>query len=945
MNVLHLPILFIPVIYSQRKSPLMVDTDYAKYSAKSKQKVVNKEVKQSRIVQQSVINWVSEVEQERQLLFEAIAYLHDDVQSQSLDISKIQSDTKRLRDFLLYKIEHAEEERLHFSAPTVTIDDSDGNDDVNPSDLQIDVGLYSGNRSARRKNNNLTYPVDISERGVYLMLAKADEMRNDLEQSESEAASLIGKIVAERESLKSDRDLLLLQLDTVLNDLSSGNETISKLRSVLDETCAISKKAVSDLKIEQERSAEKERGLNESYEHAADQIFQLTTELNRASDELSISLKANSNLKNRLIGVEAVIESERVARDGDKDTLKAALKGIDVLAEQMNDFKLKESNNLKASETIATLTKDMKDLELDNVILEEMIRRLRKDLDQANADKGDMQSKIQILQEVELGLEKAQNKGKSYEEDYITLTATLSNLQSQLLAATQTAEAVELTTNDRILLYQQEIEIFAEKMLTERSLSEQNNAIILKLRGEAKEQMLKYDEMEEKLRQSSASTTQEHSVEYSEERSAERSSESFVMSEIVRSLHANRTLSDELERCRTLLKTEQTKCAALERKPSVIKSKKIAETIEASRNTLFLAAAQVDSVCINAQEGEQRLFLAESRIKTLTAALSLEISSKERETALKCELQLQLNAMKESRSIANIMAETSSGMHSSGVSDAPCTLFTDDNIVLLLEELERVTQLKDIAETKVAALSLVDSSTRVLESIQHMSFESLSLPGSPSLYNARHGDPGSRIVTELEPIPESDPNLNVYAGFYFPEADSESGGSPSSSSSPSHSHSSRLSSSPRGRSLSRSQSHSHSHSENASPRAVLLLDPIAYTRSSSTSTSRPRQKPIESPNTVKSSTAVRSLIADTDSHQECNEDRAEEGRNNDSYDDFMISSPHQKNEFPSPPASKSNVRNSMRNLVGTGTGLEKCTKVHTHQSEGGSIKTSPSWKN
>ena len=92
-------------------------------------------------MQQSVINWVSEVEQERQLLFEAIAYLHDDVQSQSLDINKIQSDTRRLRDFLLYKIEHAEEERIHFSAPTITNEDYDGIDDGNSSDVQIDVGI------------------------------------------------------------------------------------------------------------------------------------------------------------------------------------------------------------------------------------------------------------------------------------------------------------------------------------------------------------------------------------------------------------------------------------------------------------------------------------------------------------------------------------------------------------------------------------------------------------------------------------------------------------------------------------------------------------------------------------------------------------------------------------------------------------------------------------
>ena len=875
----------------------MVDTDHSKYSAKSIKKVLSKEVKQSKIVQQSVINWVSEVEQERQLLFEAIAYLHDDVQSQSLDIGKIQSDTRRLRDFLLYKIEHAEEERIHFSAQTVTSEDYDGNDDGNSSDLQIDVsisGPCSANSSDRRMNKNLAYPVDVSERGVYLMLAKADEMRNNLEQSESEAASHIGKIVAERESLKSDRDLLLLQLDAVLNDLSTGNETISKLRSVIDETCAISKKAVNDLKVEQERSVEKERGLNEAYEHAADQIFQLTNELNRASDELTMSLKANSCLKNRLIGVEAVLASERAERENDKDTLRAALKGIDVLAEQMNDIKVKDFDHMKASEAFASLAKDLKELKLDNVILEEMIRRLRRDLDQANVDKAELQSRIQKqhgeVEEQEEEGEEEQDKKKDSEE-LITLTTNSIDLQSQLVAATQAAAAAELTTNDRIALYQQEIEIFAEKMLAERSLSEQNDVTISKLREEAREQMLKYEEIEEKLRQFSATTTQEHSAEQSAEHSTERSSESFATSELMRTLHANRILSDELVRCRNLLQSEQEKCAALEKVPSVLKSKQIADTIEASRNTLFLAAAQVDSVCLQAQEGNQKLLLAESQVASLKEALSAAILSREREAVLKSELQLQLDVLKSSRSNSDITAP-------------PATLFTDDNVVLLLEELERMTQLKDIAETKAASLSLVDSGTRLLETMQLMSFD--SLPGSPSLYSGLNGVRGPRPIPVLEPIQESDPKLNVFADFYYPEVDCDIGGSPSPSTSP------PASTSPRGR------------RGRAPPCTVLLSDPIAYTRHK------------DSHNTVDNNNIVRSMVAHTD-EQDYDGQRDQEDRDSDSYDDYRAPIMRVKTGYTSP-SLKSDMRSSMKKIPGART------HTHMHQQDSGPLRTSPSWK-
>lgn len=48
------------------------------------------------------------------MLFEAIAYLSDDVNSSSPEIEKIRSDTRRLKDYIAYKVDHSEEERKHF---------------------------------------------------------------------------------------------------------------------------------------------------------------------------------------------------------------------------------------------------------------------------------------------------------------------------------------------------------------------------------------------------------------------------------------------------------------------------------------------------------------------------------------------------------------------------------------------------------------------------------------------------------------------------------------------------------------------------------------------------------------------------------------------------------------------------------------------------------------
>jgi hypothetical protein len=67
-----------------------------------------------REAQQCLDYFWQEVEQERQLLFEALAYLNDDIHSLSPNVEKMQSDLQRLRDYIAYKVDHSDEEKDHF---------------------------------------------------------------------------------------------------------------------------------------------------------------------------------------------------------------------------------------------------------------------------------------------------------------------------------------------------------------------------------------------------------------------------------------------------------------------------------------------------------------------------------------------------------------------------------------------------------------------------------------------------------------------------------------------------------------------------------------------------------------------------------------------------------------------------------------------------------------
>jgi hypothetical protein len=154
------------------------------------------------------------VESERQLLFEAMAYLNDDVRSPMPDIEKIQSDIKRLKDFIAYKVTHTDEERdqyrllgsgQHNGLPSKKVkqfgDVISYNDTVLlPLLLNDKEGTQDDRRDRTTMNLNGTEIDRIKSEATrhkeeaLAAREQAQESRSMLDKSEAEAASFIGRI-------------------------------------------------------------------------------------------------------------------------------------------------------------------------------------------------------------------------------------------------------------------------------------------------------------------------------------------------------------------------------------------------------------------------------------------------------------------------------------------------------------------------------------------------------------------------------------------------------------------------------------------------------------------------------------------------------------------------------------------------------------------------------
>jgi hypothetical protein len=219
-------------------SQLAVQVNNTRADIRAAKDRLREEARRSVQAQQSLVEWSKQVESERQLLFEAMAYINDDVHAQHPNLEKLQGDIRRLKDYIAYKVDHAADERDQYRASGVPraldqellLDAPAGRGDdalalALSDEFKGEHGGGAGHGSGPR--NEAT-----SIRYEALQLEVGD-LRERLDRSEAESAVLIGRIVAEKEALTGDRELLLEQLNQARADHGAAEETIANLRAAV----------------------------------------------------------------------------------------------------------------------------------------------------------------------------------------------------------------------------------------------------------------------------------------------------------------------------------------------------------------------------------------------------------------------------------------------------------------------------------------------------------------------------------------------------------------------------------------------------------------------------------------------------------------------------------------------------------------------------------------
>ena len=222
-------------------SQLAVQVNNTRADIRAAKDRLREEARRSVQAQQSLVEWSKEVESERQLLFEAMAYINDDVHSQHPNLEKLQADIRRLKDFIAYKVDHAADERDLYRASGlpraldqelmldgVTVGAGTPHGDALALALMSDE--FKGDGQLLPSPGTRTEAASIRFEAMQL---EVGDLRERLDRSEAESAVLIGRIVAEKEALTGDRELLLEQLSKARADHGAAEETIVNLRAAV----------------------------------------------------------------------------------------------------------------------------------------------------------------------------------------------------------------------------------------------------------------------------------------------------------------------------------------------------------------------------------------------------------------------------------------------------------------------------------------------------------------------------------------------------------------------------------------------------------------------------------------------------------------------------------------------------------------------------------------
>jgi hypothetical protein len=131
------------------------------------------------------------------------------------DLSKLQSDIKRLKDYIAYKLTHTAEERNMYRPRADPARRKIGGDIELEDGDDIDNALDNddfGNDTHRATDLTLGGIESEASEKIELLQVQLNHVQVRLEQSETESAVLIGRITAEKEAMVADRDLVVEQV-------------------------------------------------------------------------------------------------------------------------------------------------------------------------------------------------------------------------------------------------------------------------------------------------------------------------------------------------------------------------------------------------------------------------------------------------------------------------------------------------------------------------------------------------------------------------------------------------------------------------------------------------------------------------------------------------------------------------------------------------------------
>mmetsp|Transcript_35270 Transcript_35270/g.33497 ORF Transcript_35270/g.33497 Transcript_35270/m.33497 type:complete len:1083 (+) Transcript_35270:92-3340(+) len=820
-----------------------------------------------REVQQRLDYFWQEVDQERQLLFEALAYLNDDIHSSSPNLEKMQSDLQRLRDYIAYKVDHSEEEKGHFkmkslseSSQLTTVDlsasSSSEKSRINAYDsstYQLLLGNGDGvNAVCTSDCTSMAIRVLESEEEVELLKVETYNLNLKLQEltylqeksrieKEIETANLVEILVVEKESLSGERDLLLQLLSEAATDAVFYQNAIS-----LNEIAAredSSRYAVSDL--ERAKYLIKDKELTEQYEHAAEQIFHLTSELDKVNEESVDNLKANKELNDKNFALEAAIQVEKESREKERISLLSALNGMDTLTAQVaeRDAALVRVKDLESE--IGRISKEREreiekgsnyedkcdSLQDEIILMREELKGIKvKDKEQTSLISGlqeklvkaeeeqkhhiDMRDMIDHLQNE---LEEADGRGEEmrdmitqlqeekdeYENDaeVIHLAEKASELRSQLSTTVLNAELAAIVSWETIADRQNEIDRLVldfdktVKELNDSKLQLSTAALNAKVAELASTVMIAGSQKEiDRLSVDLNKVTK--SFDDFKTLTEITGTELFV------ALQSNKELIEETATLRMKIEQLEEEVAAKGSSSllSITTTENISEAIQASKISLALATAQVDTMRSQLlemtelkEESESKLKVSESLVATLNEALrdappnktypnraggctveglspspflSCSLSTKVAEVAYIETIagsQKEIDAPLNIKSGLNLplerpLATVSASSHTEIIEGLPSVpspspdltkyekkiCDSESQAASLSIDLEYMTQLRDMAETRAAAIALVGSGNRVLEAVQQ-----LSLSTQPSARASAPLTPRSENITSV----------------------------------------------------------------------------------------------------------------------------------------------------------------------------------------------------